>query len=46
MHPDDDSELGNNKGNVWEYNYVISDNFLTLENVGSLFEGPKSYTKK
>jgi hypothetical protein len=46
MHPDDDSELGNNKGNVWEYSYVISDNFLTLENVGSLFEGPKSYTKK
>ena len=46
MYPQDDSELGNNKGNSWEYSYVISDNYLTIENIGSLFEGPKSYTKK
>ena len=46
MYPEDNISGASGNDSVWVYDYVISDNFLTLENAGSVFEGRKSFSRK
>ena len=45
MYPKSDSD-SSGIGSTWVYSYVLSDNYLTMDNTGSIFEGRKSFMRQ